>query len=123
VGARPARARRSARRHRSAHGRRRALCARGAARAVAAATGREAIGLEAAELLPWGRFDVLEYVVGTSDEAPDETKAMAARRRSPGARARRLLRTCELRAVGPAVRSVRGRRRGCSSRARRRRSP
>jgi AraC-like DNA-binding protein len=32
------------------------------------ATGRESIGLDAAELLPWGHFDVIDYLLGTSDD-------------------------------------------------------
>lgn len=32
------------------------------------ATGKESIGLDAAERLPWGHFEVIDYVIGTSDD-------------------------------------------------------
>lgn len=32
------------------------------------ATGRESIGLDAAEHLPWGHFDAVDYLVGTSED-------------------------------------------------------
>jgi AraC-like DNA-binding protein len=35
---------------------------------MARATGHESIGLEAAERLPWGHFEVIDYLVGTSDD-------------------------------------------------------
>jgi AraC-like DNA-binding protein len=31
-------------------------------------TGRDAIGIEAAERLPWGHFDVIDYLIGTSED-------------------------------------------------------
>lgn len=32
------------------------------------ATGSEALGIEAAERLPWGHWDVIDYLIGTSDD-------------------------------------------------------
>ncbi|HEX4339450.1 MAG TPA: AraC family transcriptional regulator ligand-binding domain-containing protein [Polyangiaceae bacterium] len=31
-------------------------------------TGSESIGIDAAERLPWGHFDVIDYVIGTADD-------------------------------------------------------
>jgi AraC-like DNA-binding protein len=37
-------------------------------RDMARATGKESIGLEAAERLPWGHWEVIDYLIGTSDD-------------------------------------------------------
>ncbi|NUQ75083.1 MAG: AraC family transcriptional regulator [Polyangiaceae bacterium] len=37
-------------------------------RDMARATGSESVGLDAAESLPWGHFEVIDYLVGTSDD-------------------------------------------------------
>lgn len=37
-------------------------------RDIVRATGRESVGIDAAEHLPWGHFDAVDYLVGTSED-------------------------------------------------------